>query len=811
MKQRPTTIPFFFLLLLLIQPACLPPADPYPNQPPAQILSAAQAWSDDFEAYIYQWSQGQVPAQVPPSIIPTGISDSKNFYLKNPDAVTAAETWAVRYAKPLHKDSLYAGIPDPKITYLFLGTALAPFGSKLVLEGEFPHCRFFSIQITPPLNGSEYYAQRQFGAAEVALVDADIEPLPGHVNPFRVGADRTATQRSYHVEFNLTAGDPTALNPQAHVYPYRENTNTRNGAMLVYQGPLGHKTIAGTPLDVPGDWNLGALWVRIYEPDNGAGPLGGVAMPKVWFELPTGERYFVGSDFSALQQRADLTIANRIVNSTPSPYFGPETGWFKSWEISRNILNGVCLANGWSRIDSGARVRDIALGWTGRGESQDFPSARIEPHATINNYISYIGRSITVPPGMVAVLRGKLPTFSSTRNGEPVMTGGDMRYWSICGIDADPLSPLPATTVHAISDDDLVLDTERNYVIAYSRPGDRPANATAANGISWVNWGTQSELGVLMRWLCIAPDWRFSLAPQEHNLDLAHSDWAGTLYDSTLLGVNWRQGFMQCYLPRVHYMSKAEFEALGGGLDAEKIPVWVDSSFRAGAAESRLGTLSASSLLDASAANAAFNAGDGDLTTAWSSAFGQTEASITVDLGGLKKISAVKLFWDFIFFAKNYTVEVSEDNINWQTIETAENENGQIDLYRHLMNVQGRFVRLSLTQYNAGWYRLAEFEVYTSDCNCAAPPSVGVSSIQPGAMKLSLFPNPTAGVLTYMLSGAASGRHFVSVYNLSGQRVMLLSDAASGQAIDLSILAPGVYLLVVETREGRHVGKFVRT
>ncbi|MEO6039495.1 MAG: T9SS type A sorting domain-containing protein, partial [Saprospiraceae bacterium] len=31
---------------------------------------------------------------------------------------------------------------------------------------------------------------------------------------------------------------------------------------------------------------------------------------------------------------------------------------------------------------------------------------------------------------------------------------------------------------------------------------------------------------------------RFSLAPQEHKLDFAHSDWAGTLYD--LHGRPWR-------------------------------------------------------------------------------------------------------------------------------------------------------------------------------------------------------------------------------------------------------------------------------
>lgn len=171
----------------------------------------------------------------------------------------------MRYAKPINKDSLLAGIPEPRVTYLFLGTALAPFGSKLIIEGEFPHCRFFTIQISPPLNGLEYYAQRQFGTAEVSMVDADIDPLPGHTNPFRVGANRNAINRSYHVEFDLCTGDPVSLNGTAHVYPYRSNSNVRKGAMMVYQGPLGYKTIVGTalPTEQQGDWNLGALWIRI--------------------------------------------------------------------------------------------------------------------------------------------------------------------------------------------------------------------------------------------------------------------------------------------------------------------------------------------------------------------------------------------------------------------------------------------------------------------------------------------------------------------------------------------------------------------
>jgi hypothetical protein len=367
---------------------------------------------------------------------------------------------------------------------------------------------------------------------------------------------------------------------------------------------------------------------------------------------------------------------------------------------------------------------------------------------------------------------------------------------------------MPATTIHAISDDDVVIDNQRNYVIAYSRPGDRPANATAQNGVSWVDWGTQSSHGLLMRWVCISPEWSFPLAPQEQHLDWAHSDWAGSQYDSTLLGVNWRNGFMQCYLPRIHYMTQAEFEALGANLSAEKIPVWVDSTYKTGPSEALLGTMSASSVIDNLPANAVLNANDGDYSTAWSSAFGLQNATITADLGSPKVISAVKLYWDWIFFAKNYTIETSDDNATWVTVATATNENGQIDLYKNWQGVKARYVRLHLTEYNAGWYRLGEFEVYTNDCDCAAPT---VSAPEPKTVPLALqiFPNPVGAVLHYKMAGGAAADF--EVYDLQGKCLRRSFRQPAEGSLDVGDLPPGAYLLrVSDKKNGTQVKKFVR-
>ena len=783
--------------------AQFPAPDPYPARLPSEVVAEAETWSARFEDYIEAWSQGLVPSDIPDSLIPEGISDSRDFYLKDPQQVTAAETWATRFAKPIRKDSLYGGIPDPNVTYLFLGTALAPFGSKLVIEGEFPRCRFFSFQITAPLSGEEYYAQRQFGAAEVSLVDVDIDPLPGHVNPFRVGADRLAANRSYRVEFELRTGDPLQLNPEAHTYPYRKASNQRTGALLVYQGPLGHKTVVGTPLPVQGDWNLGALWIRIYRPDDGTGPLGGVPMPKVYYELPNGTRYFVGSDFSALQQRGDFSQPNRVVSSNFNPNFGPSLGWGKSFGISRSLLNGIAQANNWTYLRP--RIRELELGWTGRGEFQPAPR-NIEPHATTNNYVSYLGRGMVVPAGYVAVLTGKLPTFPSTRKGNPVMEAGMVRYWSIIGLDQDPLSTNPSSTVHAIHDEEVVTDADRNYVIAYSSEADRPSNASEANGVSWVNWGTQEYLGLLIRWTCVAPEWYFPLAPHENNIPFAVGDWAAVDYDSTLIGQNWRDGWMSCFSPKIHLMTKEEFEALGSNVTAETVPAWVDETAAPGPAESRLGMATASGTLDPQPVNQPENLLDADLTTAWSGPWNTPASWVVIDLGESKKISAVKLFWDWVLFAKDYDVLVSEDQQNWVLVASAVNQNGQVDLFQTAPFVSGRYVKLDLRALNVFYYRLLEVEVYTNDCRC----DLFSTNAAPGSnltTRLMLWPNPARASLQVEAPWLRADE--LEVFDESGRKVFSRQQVSFPCEISLEGWAEGRYWIRATWKGKQIPGSFV--
>jgi F5/8 type C domain/Secretion system C-terminal sorting domain len=718
----------------------MPPAPPYPNEPSAIILNNAQKISDSLEWYIKQWMDGRVPAQVPARYIPKGIVDSKNFYLKNPDSVTLEEIWATRLARPVNLDSCVGGVPDPNVTYLLMGPGLAPFGSKLVLEGEFPHCRFFSIQVTPPLDGKNYTATRYFGSAEVSWADADIDPLPGNVNPFRIGTDRNAENRKFKVEIKMTKGDGVALNNNAFKPLYREQGNIRYGSLLAYQGPWGEKDFLLNPKPAAGagKWNLGALWVRIYAPDKSKGQLGGVAMPKAYFVLPDGRKYFLGADFSKLKQNANASMKARVINDPPDDiYSQPAMGWTKSWGILRNTLNGIAEYKRWDRQEYIPKINAVDLGVTGRGENMPAPG-NYEPSATGNNYASYIGRGVNLQNGQVAVLIGKMPTFPSTRNGEPTLKKTQLRYWSICGYDNHFDAPVAACAINGIMDEDVKLDNERNYMIVYSRVNDKPANTNSK--MTWVNWGPTSQLGLVMRYLTVSPEWDFDLSPNEIHLTWAKSNWSGSQYDSTLLGVNTHKGFMQCYLPRIAVMSKAEFEALGNNIIPSDIPVWMDKSNHIGVTEARNKPATASSIWNNEFQFQADKAFDGNLKTRWSSKFGEKNAFLSVDLGTVMKISGVKLFWDYAS-AKAYTIAVSDDNITWKTVYQTTNGNGGIDAISNI-KISGRFVRMNATKSWWGAYSLWELEVVSPDMPCTyAPQEINGASASP----IKIYPNPSIG------------------------------------------------------------------
>lgn len=114
---------------------------------------------------------------------------------------------------------------------------------------------------------------------------------------------------------------------------------------------------------------------------------------------------------------------------------------------------------------------------------------------------------------------------------------------------------------------------------------------------------------------------------------------------------------------------------------------------------------------------AAANALDGNGNTRWESPSSDAQ-SITVDLGSVQTIDRIRLTWENAY-GKNFTLDVSSDNVTWKTVVTVTNNATTANEYPNL-DATGRYVRMSGTLRATTYgYSLYEFEVFNYSYNTA--------------------------------------------------------------------------------------------
>lgn len=532
----------------------------------------AHTLSSNLETYVRSWLAGEADADLPDGLLPASIENEKtaDWALCRPEDVTAGEQWFYRHANEVPDDfsELYFLGPDNHCTYARC-VFVAPLGSRLIIDGEFPHCRFMCYEILPPFDPRNPTTSG-FGAPEVPIVDVDIDPLPGHTNPFRPGADRTASNRRYRVVFELAEGNARTLNPQAMADPvYRAPGNMRVGGPFAPSGPEGDGALVAS-----------VLWLRYYAADHGLGPLAGVPLPKAFLELPTGETFWLKCDFSLTEARWNKSIPGyTTLPLNPIDATGPTMGWFKMFGIWLSYAEGegVLATEPWgirTKEDMSEEIRTADRVLFGRGAELP-PPGNSEVSATACHYNSYLLRPIPLGLAKVIVVTGKLPTTPQTRDGQPVMTTAEARYACFTHTGSGEDGRYRGLLYGGLMDDEIVLDGQRRYIIAYSRDGlERPANAVPAAGVTWQNWGPEALQILTVRWMSVMPDWHLpGRAPHQDLVPWETGAWSQTNYNSNLVGKNC-QGVMGEYHPIIHYMTKGEFEALGNPITFEDIPAW---------------------------------------------------------------------------------------------------------------------------------------------------------------------------------------------------------------------------------------------
>ncbi|MFQ5740955.1 MAG: hypothetical protein ACE5JX_18290 [Acidobacteriota bacterium] len=157
------------------------------------------------------------------------------------------------------------------------------------------------------------------------------------------------------------------------------------------------------------------------------------------------------------------------------------------------------------------------------------------------------------------------------------MAPAQARYWSICHSADSPTEPAPSSGLvyGCLVDEDIMTDAENDYIIVYSRPGDRPSNAVPECGVTWQDFGPKSTQAFVLRWMGVFPDhFMEEFAPTDENIPWATGAWSSASYDDSLVGEN-QPGAMGPYHPIIHYLSKSEFKALGCPVNPDSLPEWV--------------------------------------------------------------------------------------------------------------------------------------------------------------------------------------------------------------------------------------------
>ena len=118
--------------------------------------------------------------------------------------------------------------------------------------------------------------------------------------------------------------------------------------------------------------------------------------------------------------------------------------------------------------------------------------------------------------------------------------------------------------------------------------------------------------------------------------------------------------------------------------------------------------------------NVASKAIDNDMGSRWATSNdgkGTTPRTLTVDLGAVRTISRFKVFWEKPNVT-NYTIAISNDNSQWDTVVTYSKATGETEAEFQLEQpVNAQYVRLHVTAYGPAveaWYNVAvcEFEIY---------------------------------------------------------------------------------------------------
>jgi Protein of unknown function (DUF1214) len=155
-----------------------------------------------------------------------------------------------------------------------------------------------------------------------------------------------------------------------------------------------------------------------------------------------------------------------------------------------------------------------------------------------NQQNAYLGAILSRQFGDLVVVHTRAPTFPDTLHGVPAYAPRQLRYWSFCTYDDQGEAGFGCAADYAAA------KRHRTLTYVVSDPGQRPRNATAAHGVTWLPWGgTQGAIQLVYRNMLPAPRFRYAVQRIKPGQSA--------------------QAVMGRYYPQAAYCSKAVFERSG--------------------------------------------------------------------------------------------------------------------------------------------------------------------------------------------------------------------------------------------------------
>lgn len=372
------------------------------------------------------------------------------------------------------KANLY---PDKSATYNVANIRL-PSDSYLILQGQFPHCRYFSLTIANQLDGNGQLGNGVF------LRGDQINPDPGNFNPFWPADGRNVTNRNYTVY--VVQGDAPSSGPANNTL-YTGTTTETERIHLSIRSYLADRGYDGT----------GNILL------NGTGS----GLPVITLVLPGGKK-ITGPSL--------VQVLRAVKKGDPNGY---ELGeWLYLVGKSEDPKNAPCLPIPYAQV-----FWNTDYSVTGAFEATS-PEKRVIEHPADgtggfanNPDTKYLIMTYSFGHDDVLVVRGKMPSHPTTRKGDATLPSEtpNVQYFSVSTASA----PSYGAGWDTMCDEEIPVDEFGNYTIVVSWPWNRPASATLDHGVAWLSpgggegnyVGARNWVGlVYFRFQACDPNWKHS-------------------------------------------------------------------------------------------------------------------------------------------------------------------------------------------------------------------------------------------------------------------------------------------------------------